>query len=58
MDKKNNVCHEDYAIESSTDVPTELAEEERQVQTVSGGIGYYDKSKPYRVKIRAKEIKE
>lgn len=58
MDKKNNVFSEEYAAESSTDVPSEPTEEKEQVQTVTGGIGYYDKSKPHRVIIRAKEIKE
>jgi len=58
MDKKNNVFSEEYATESSTDVPSEPTEEKKRVQTVAGKIGYYDKSKPYRVIIRAKEIKE
>lgn len=58
MDKKNKVFSEEYAVESSTDVPSEPTEEKKQDETVAGEIGYYDKSKPYRVIIRAKEIKE
>jgi len=58
MDKKTNVFSEEYAIESSTDVLSEPSEEEKQVQTVTGEIEYYDKVKPYRVIIRAREIKE
>ena len=58
MDKTNNVFSEEYAIESSTDFPSEHPEEKKQDQTVAGEIGYYDKSKPYRIVIRAKEIKE
>ena len=58
MDKKDNEFSEEYAKESSTDVPTEPTDEKKQVQTVAGEIGYYGKSKPYRVIIRAKEIKE
>jgi hypothetical protein len=60
MDKKDNVFHEEYATEPSTDVPSEPTEENKQIQTVTGETGYYDKdeSKPYRVIIRAKEIEE
>lgn len=58
MVNKNNVFSDEYGQESSTDVPTGDTEEETQARTVTGRSGYYDKSKPHRVIIRAKEIKE
>lgn len=58
MVNKNNVFSEEYAQESGTGVSTEPAEEKKQVQTVAAKSGYYDKSKPHRVIIRAKEIEE
>ena len=61
MDKKNNVFSEEYTKESGTNVPTEPTEEKKQAETVAGKTGYYDKydkSKPYRIIIKAREIKE
>ena len=58
MDKENSVFSEEYAIESSTDVPSKSTEEEHEEHTVSGQIRHYDKSRPYRVILRAKEIKQ
>ena len=57
MDEKINAFSDDYAIESSTDAPSEPTEEEKKNQTVSGQIEYYDRAKPYRDFIRAKVIK-
>lgn len=61
MDKKSTVFSEEYAKESGTDAPTEPTEQKEQVSTVAGETGYhdrYDKSKPYRVIIRARQVKE
>lgn len=61
MDKESDIFHEEYAIESSTDTlskpPEKKEEEKQQNQTVSGQIDY-DKSKPHRVTIKAREIKQ
>ena len=60
MDKESDIFQEEYAEESSTNTlskPTKKKEEEKQqIQTVTGQKDY-DKSKPYRITIRAKEIK-
>jgi hypothetical protein len=50
---------EKYSTKSSTEASVKPVEETKQWdQTTSGQIGYYDKSKPYRVIIKAKEIKQ
>lgn len=56
MDKNNDAFSKEYPIESSTDAPSKTAEEKEQDETIARKAGYYDKSKPYRVIIRAKEI--
>jgi hypothetical protein len=61
MDKKDNVFSGEYARELGTDARPEPTEEKGQAQTVGGKTGYYDrcdKSKPYRITIKAREIKE
>ena len=58
MDKTTNAFSEEDAVEQSTNFPKESTEEKKQDQTVAGEIGYYDESKPRRVIIKAKEIKE
>jgi hypothetical protein len=61
MDKESDIFQEEYAVGSSTNTlskPAKTKEEEKpQIQTVTGQKDY-DKSKPYRVTIRAQEIKE
>lgn len=61
MDKETDISNEEYAVESSTDALSksiEIKEEEKQQnQTATGQIDY-DKSKPYRVTIKAREIKQ
>jgi hypothetical protein len=61
MDKESDIFYEEYAIESSTDTlskpPKKKERKKQQNQTVSGQIDY-DKSKPYRVTIKAREIKQ
>lgn len=56
MDKNNDAFSKEYPIESSTDAPSKTAEEKEKDETIARKSGYYDKSKPYRVIIRAKEI--
>ena len=61
MDKKGSVFSGEYAKESGTDAQTEPTEEKKPAQTVAGEVDYYDtcdKSKPYRIITKAREIKE
>ena len=55
MEKDSDVFSEEYAAKSSTDAPSKTGEEEKKDETVAGKV--FDKSKPYRITIRAKEIK-
>ena len=57
MEQNKDVFSDEYVMESGTEIPNEPTEEEIQNQTVSGETGEYDKSKPHRVVIRAREIK-
>lgn len=65
MDKETHIFHDEYTTESSTDTPSEppnqppkrKKEEKQQEQTVSGQTDY-DKSKPRRVIIKAREIEQ
>lgn len=62
MDKESDIFQEEYAVVPSTNTlskPTKRKKEEekQQIQTVTGQKDY-DKSKPYRVTIRAREIKQ
>lgn len=54
MPDKNNAFSDDYAQESSTDAVTGPGEQKEQAETTAGRS--YDKSKPHRVVIRAKEV--
>ena len=60
MANEYDVFQKDYAIESTSDIgskPTKIRPKEKvQDQTVTGQVGYYDRSKPYRRFIRAKVI--
>ncbi len=56
MEKDNDVFSEDYAAKSSTDTQNKTDEEEKKDETVAGKI--YNKSKPYRITLRAKEIRK
>lgn len=62
MNKQYDVFDEEYVEKSSTDVIGKITvikkeEEKQQNQTVTGQKDY-DKAKPYRVTIRAQEIKQ
>jgi len=60
MAKEYDVFQKDYATKSTSDIgskPTEMRPKEKvQNQTVTGGVGLYDRSKPYRYFVRAKVI--
>ena len=59
MNSKNNdkdAFSEDYAIPSTTDAPDNTGEGLKKDETVTEQMMHYDKSKPYRVIIKAKEI--
>ena len=57
MEHNKDIFSDEYAMESGTEVPNEPTEEETQNQTVARETGEYDKSKPHRVVIKAKQIK-